>query len=118
MKVLVKATHNVLPDVNEMLDSDDLSEMMGKLTHAGYDIEHEAALTEIEMSCDHSMVFGLPAKNSYLEQVLYDHEMKLFEGLNEAPVMCASCCETTVRCRLTDIESCPKCGSHKVFDIV
>jgi hypothetical protein len=92
MKVSVKATHNILPEVNELVDSDLLAEKMGGLIHMGYDIENEAALTEIEMN--------------------------VFDGnFDETPVMCAECCETTVKCRLTDIESCPNCGSHKMFEI-
>jgi hypothetical protein len=92
MKIEVKATHRVLPDVNELVDSDVLSDKMGELVHMGYDIKDEAALTEIEMN--------------------------VFDGhFDETPVMCADCCETTVKCRLTDIESCPSCGSPKMFEI-
>jgi len=119
MKVPVKATHKVLPDVNELVDSDVLSDKMGELIHMGYDIEDEEILTEIEMT-----------ENEWYKVLILAHGLPLdylkatrcctvpFQGFDETPVMCKECCETTVKCRLTDVESCPGCGSHKVFEIL
>lgn len=49
MKINVRATHKVLPTVEEYIDSEDLPELMGKLIHFGYDIEHEEMLGWFEL---------------------------------------------------------------------
>jgi len=49
MKIVIRATHKVLPPVIEIIDSDELPEMMGKLIHFGYDIEHEEMLGKLEL---------------------------------------------------------------------
>jgi hypothetical protein len=41
MKVLVKASHKVLPPVNKEVDSDELSDVVGALIHFGYDVDNE-----------------------------------------------------------------------------
>lgn len=40
-----------------------------------------------------------------------------FEKLDETPMMCAECCEVTTKNDLTEVESCPYCMSHKLFEV-
>jgi len=49
MKIVIRAIHKVLLPVTKLIDSAELSEMMGKLIHFGYDIEHEEMLGKLEL---------------------------------------------------------------------
>ena len=49
MKVLVKATHNILPAVNKEIDVENLSEVVGALIHFGYNVDNETLATEEEI---------------------------------------------------------------------
>ncbi len=42
---------------------------------------------------------------------------KTTKKFDETPMMCAECCEVTPKSGLSEVESCPMCLSHKVFEV-
>lgn len=77
MKVLVKATHNILPDIEKEFNSEELPDVVGALIHYGYEVDNETLAAENnEMMADYDAECYYAEQERSIPNMRVDNEFK------------------------------------------
>ena len=90
MKVIVKGDHPIFKRPDKIFDNEhdgEVTAYVGELTKVGYEN------VRVEPLKPYKSIFPL----------------------DETPMACAECLAITPKSQLTEIESCPRCWSHKIY---